>query len=97
MNWHLFQFESQLYLATGIKQVVSHVTEYHYREDYKIIMLPDDTLIRLDKKVMTLSELTAKFHAQARRDGYEVNRDLSFYIRNGKTVTISHETDEMMA
>lgn len=96
MTWHLFKFESQLYLATSMKQVVSHVTEYHSRDDYKIIMLPDDTMVKLDNKVMTLSELTAKYHAQARRDGYNIDEDLSIYIRNGKAITIQQECDEMM-
>ena len=96
MTWHLFKFESQLYLATSMKQVVSHVTEYNSRDDYRITMLPDDTLIKVENKIMTLPELTAKYHAQARRDGYKVDDDLSFYIRNGKTITIQRESEEMM-
>ncbi len=96
MKWHLFKFEAQLYLATGMKQVLSHIVKYHSREAYKITMLPDDTMVKVDDKVMTLPELTAKYHAKARRDGYEVDNDLSIYVRNGKAITISKESDEMM-
>lgn len=96
MTWHIFKFESQLYLATSMKQVVSHVTQYHSRDDYHITMIPDDTLIKVENKVMTLSELTAKYHAQARQDGYTIDEDLSIYIRNGKAITIQKECDEMM-
>ena len=96
MKWSLFKFEAQLYLATSMKQVVSHIVKYHSRENYKIVMLPDDTMVKVDDKVMTLPELIAKYHAQARRAGYVIDNDLSIYVRNGKAITISKESDEMM-
>lgn len=96
MKWHLYKFESQLYLGANIQAVSSHVVAFNTREHYTVEMLPDDTMVKINNEVFSLPELTAKYKAKARKSGMEINEKLSLLIKNGKAITIQKECDEMM-
>lgn len=97
MKWHLFQFESQLYLSTSLEAVTNHITQYHDRESYQIKQLSDNTMVKTHEGLFSLEHLTKKMKAYAKRNGYNMTNNCSIYVRHGKAVTISHEMDEIMA
>lgn len=96
MKWHLYQFESQLYLAGNIKNVCEHVAKYHHRENYHVVQMPDNTMVKTDDGIFSLAQLIIRMKAYARKNGYKVTADLSILVRNGKVITYLEQGDEIM-